>query len=86
MLVRLQEKSQLLEAQVSDLNLQLQATKERNAVLQHQISSPSTPLPHSEAAADPHTVTELHTRCQVRSVAWHAGRPGATWLQARALG
>ena len=64
--VRVQEKAQLLEAQVSDLNAQLQAAKERNAVLQHRISSPATPLPHSEAVDDPQTVTELHTRCQVR--------------------
>jgi len=64
----LQEKAELLETQVSDLTAQLQATKERNAVLQHQISAPAAPQLLGEALADPQTVTELHARCQVCTV------------------
>lgn len=65
---RMQEKSELLEAQAADLTAQLQASQERTSVLQRQLNSQGTVAPLQGGDDESLTVTELHAKCQVRTI------------------
>ena len=60
----MQEKAQLLEAQVADVTAQLHAVQERNAALQQQMSSQRQEREQADST-EPQSMVEMHATCKV---------------------